>query len=304
VTLSSISQESDAAVSIAGTHNYYRDVTRQYRRYSGAAGGWHYGVWEDDVQTHQQALLRSNELLVRGLDIGPDTRILDAGCGAGGFATWAAVKFGCRVTGITLVSEHAELATDLARARGVHHLCEFQVAEMDDLPFQAGAFDLVVNQDSYCHAVDKRHYLEGVLRVLREGGAWRAVDFAIQPGPLQDAQRQDYLRVLEGFQIPSMISPSAVRELLRELGFVDVDCADITQHVLRSARHIKRMCMLPALAIRIGLDWTFFGSDAEARRNRQGHISAAAAYSTGLRAGYFRHGYYSAAKPDSSHIHG
>ena len=296
-------QSQEAAVSIGGTRDYYRDVTRQYGRYSGEAGGWHYGVWEEDVQTHQQSLLRSNELLVRGLDIGPQTRILDAGCGGGGFATWAAAKFGCHVTGITLVSQHAELATGLARSRGVHYLCDFQVAEMDNLLFQSDSFDLVVNQDSYCHAVDKRTYLAGVLRLLRTGGIWRAVDFAVQPEPLQGKELDDYRLVLEGFQIPSMISPSVAEDLLRGLDFVNVDCRDITEQVLPSARHIQRMCILPALAVRLKLDWTFFGLDAGARRNRRGHISAADAYSRGLLSGYFRHGYYSAEKSESTTAH-
>ncbi len=284
-------------VSLEGTRSYYHDVTRQYGRYSGDTAGWHYGVWDAGVTSHQQSLLRSNERLLAALSINTSTHILDAGCGGGGFATWAAARFGCTVTGITLVPEHTRQASELADRRGVGHLCYFEVAQMDDLPFSSGSFDVVVNQDSCCHAVDKTRYLAGVLQVLRPGGHWRAIDFSIRHGPLSTAEQLDYRTVLEGFQIPGMISPAGIEDILHSLAFDNIQCEDITSDVLPSARYIERMCRLPSMAMRLGLDWTFFGIERAARRNRQGHVRAAAAYSRGLLQGYFRHGCYSARKP-------
>ena len=281
-----------ADVNLAGTRDYYRDVTFQNGRYAGDASGWHYGIWEEDVTAHHQSLLRSNVWLVKDLPINADWHLLDAGCGCGGFATWAAAKFGCQVTGITLVAEHVDQAYALAAERGVAHLCHFQVAEMDNLPFEEASFDLVTNQDSFCHAVDKEHYLEGVKRVLKPGGYWRSVDFGVMDAELSEEEAYDYLDVLEGFQIPSMVSPEQVARDLNALSFVDVDCQDITDLVIPSADHILKMCRLPALAMKLKLDWTFFGLNAVQRRNRQGHVKAGAAYSRGLKAGYFRHGYY------------
>ena len=294
---STVEIDRSVAVSLSGTRDYYHDVTRQYGRYSRQARGWHYGVWDEGVTNHVQSLYRSNELLVDGLLIDADTHILDAGCGTGGFAIWAAKKFACKVTGITLVPAHVEQATTLADAQGVGHLCDFMVAEMDHLPFADGSFDLVTNQDSYCHAVDKADYLAGVFNVLRPGGVWQAIDFSVQDAPLDGAEVDDYRQVLEGFQIPSMISPQAVAKLLELSGFEEVLCRDITEHVLPSARYIQNMCRWPGRAMRWGLDWTFFGLSARGRRNRQGHVLAADAYSRGLLAGYFRHGHYRARKP-------
>lgn len=285
-----------AQVSLQGAEAYYRDVTRQYGRYAGSAQGWHYGVWDEGVTSHVQALLASNERLVSGVPLGPDTTVLDAGCGCGGFAVWAAERYGCHVTGITLVADHVEQAHALARQRKVEDRCTFLVAEMDELPFADESFDLVTNQDSYCHAVDKLAYLQGVHRVLKRGGSWRAVDFAVQDDALDATEAEAYTRVLEGFQIPSMVSPAQVRALLQQSHFSDIDCEDITALVEPSAEHILGMCRLPMLAMKLRLDWTFFGLDAAARKNRQGHVLAGEAYSTGLLAGYFRHGYYQARK--------
>jgi len=51
------------------------------------------------------------ELICRKLDIRPEDRVLDVGCGWGGFAKYAAQHYGCQVTGITISQaqlNHAE----------------------------------------------------------------------------------------------------------------------------------------------------------------------------------------------------
>ena len=94
-----------------------------------------------------------------------------------------------------------------------------------------------------------------------------------------------------------MVSPQQVAKLLGRAAFEQIECADITAQVLPSAEHVLAMCRWPSRAMRARLDWTFFGFNSEARRNRQGHVLAGEAYSRGLQDGYFRHGYYRAQKP-------
>lgn len=276
---------------------YYSDLTKQYGRYAGDARGWHYGLWEPDVRTHQVALVRSNERLLRGLDIDSRTRILDVGAGIGGFATWAARRFGCLVTGITLCADHVTLATRAAASAGVGAACAFQVMDMDRLAFDDARFDCVVNQDTLCHASAKAHYLASVYRALAPGGYWRALDFNVDEAPLTPEQQREYDVVCEGFHIPSMARGSDVRRWLEEAGFEDIQVEDVTAQVLNTARHIIRMCYPPLVLMRLGLDWMIFSRDARRRSNRQGHVRAGLAYSRGLQTGCFRHLYYSARRP-------
>ncbi len=280
--------------------SYYADLTAQYGRYAGATQGWHYGVWEDGVHNHDEALLRSNEILLRDLAVGPATSLLDLGFGSGGFAVWAAGRYGCRVTGITVVPRHVVLARQLAEAHGVAGRCRFLVMDMDRLACRGERFDVVVSQDTFCHAADKPACLAEVFRVLRPGGAWRAIDFSIQSEPLYAAQQESYEVVRQGFHIPSLAAEAEVRELLERVGFSDIQTRDVTPHVLPTASLILRRCWLPLLMIRLRLDWTVFFTSARRRRNRQGHILAAKAYSAGLRQGFFRHCFYSALRPIGS----
>jgi cyclopropane fatty-acyl-phospholipid synthase-like methyltransferase len=276
---------------------YYADLTPQYARYAGRARGWHYGIWEPDVRTHAGSLLRSNEILLRGLDVGPRTEILDVGFGAGGFAVWAARRFGCRVTGLSLCPEHVPLAARLAASAGVGDRCRFLVMDMDRLGIRDASFDVVVNQETFCHAQDKRRYLAAAFDLLRPGGAWRAVDFSVQTAPLSPEQEDAHETVRRGFHLAPLVPASETRRLLASAGFTAVEVRDVTAESARSAELILGRCRVALLLMRFDLDWVIFSGRAGSRENRRGHVRAAHAYSTGLLEGHFRHVLYAARKP-------
>ena len=283
---------------VANAAKYYADLTAQYRHYGGDACGWHYGVWEADVETHTSALLRSNEILIRGLEIKPSTQILDVGFGAGGFAVWAAKTWGAQVTGITVCGEHVALARRRAARHGVSAQCRFLVMNMDHLAFPTNSFDVVVNQETACYATDKGAYFLELMRVLRPGGLWRNLDFSIQHAPLSVAQARSYRAVCDGFHIPSLASLQAITELLSLTGFDVLEECDLTTEVLPTAATIRRRCYLPLLMQRAHLDWMVYSRDKESRSHRRGHILAAHRYSCGLEQGFLRYIYCSARKPD------
>jgi len=276
---------------------YYEDATPQYGRYAGAARGWHFGVWEEDVRTHQQALLRADEMLLRGLAVDATTRVLDVGFGVGGFSTGTAQRHGAQLTGVTLSARHVSLARRLAAERGVGARCRFLVADMDALPFRDGRFDVVVNEETFCHAAEKRRYVSEVFRLLAPGGVWRAIAFAVRDEPLSSGQREALAAVRSGFHIPDLPSRAGLETMLREASFSDIETRDLTPRVLRGADVISRRCRAPLLLMRLGLDWIIFSRDPGKRSNRRGHVTAAAAYCRGLREGYFRHLWVSARRP-------
>lgn len=276
---------------------YYAHLTSQYRHYGGTAHGWHYGIWEPGVETHDDALRRSNELLLRGLDITPSTRILDVGFGEGGFAVWAATQYGASVTGITICRDHVALARRLAAQSGVTSRCRFLVMHMEQLAFEADHFDVVVNQETACYARNKGAYLAEVRRVLKPGGVWRSLDFSIQGGTLPARAERHYRDVCDGFHIPSLAPLSSIVELGAGAGLDMLDARDLTTAVLPTAATIRRQCYLPLVARTLRLDWTLYSRDPSRRRNRRGHVLAAHRYSRGLERGVFRYTYCAARKP-------
>lgn len=104
----------------------------------------------------------SLRLLTDGLR--PDARVLDLGCGAGGFL--AAFDAGVRA-GVGL--DPSADALRLARAKGLHRLV---LASGTELPFRASSFDAVVSHDVLQHLPGggDRDALREAWRVLCPGG--------------------------------------------------------------------------------------------------------------------------------------
>jgi len=91
-------------------------------------------------------------------------KVLDAGCGTGGFlAALALARPDLALTGC----EFDPYAASLARRKG----SAVVVGSVHDLPFEAQTFDAVVSADVLCHAgVEARPALAEMRRVLRPGG--------------------------------------------------------------------------------------------------------------------------------------
>lgn len=73
----------------------------------------------DPAEDLATAQLRKLDLICRKLDLRPDQRFLDVGCGWGALVIHAAGRYGVNATGITVSTEQAEEARKRAAAAGV-----------------------------------------------------------------------------------------------------------------------------------------------------------------------------------------
>src|SRR5207245_559195 len=90
-------------------------------------------------------------------------RLLDVGCGAGGFARLA-VEAGAGVSGIDAS------AGMVAQARKDVPPGDFRVGDMEALPYPDAGFDVVTGFNSFQFAGDTVHALREAARVTRSGG--------------------------------------------------------------------------------------------------------------------------------------
>lgn len=108
---------------------------------------------------------RKLDLICKKLALRPGMRVLDIGCGWGGFARYAAENHGCQVVGITISSEQQKFAEDKCRGLPVE-------IRLQDYREVGEAFDCIVSVGMMEHVGYKNHrtYLETTSRCLSDGG--------------------------------------------------------------------------------------------------------------------------------------
>jgi SAM-dependent methyltransferase len=118
----------------------------------------------DDWAEVQEGVMRTAfEAGLDALGVGPGTRLLDVGCGAGLVLRLAADR-GADVSGLD--ASPAMVAHAQARVPGA----PIVQGEIEELPFADGAFDAVTGFNSFQYAARPVHALEEAVRVLAPGG--------------------------------------------------------------------------------------------------------------------------------------
>ena len=249
----------------------------------------HRGLWGPETKTRREGLERANGILTQGCRLGPGRHVLDAGCGMGGTAIVLAETHGVRVTGLTNCRPHVALAARCAQERGVGHLVEFHYGDFMDLPFPGACFDAVLNQESLCHAADKRAYLRGVYRVLKPGGRWQALDGAFLSGaPLSDEQRALVDAVERNWRLARMGPLRDALAALADAGFEEIEERDLSPEAIPSTEEIRRAYLaISFLNPRLG----------ETNPGLREFMDASVCYASGLSQGVFTYRFISGTRP-------
>lgn len=133
------------------------DVRRVY-----SCGYWRQATTLDEAQ---EAKL---DLVCRKLGLQPHMRVLDIGCGWGGFAQYAAERYGVSVVGITVSRDQARLAAELCAGLPV----EIRLADYRTLAATRETFDAVASIGMFEHVGYKnyRRFMALVAALLRPEG--------------------------------------------------------------------------------------------------------------------------------------
>ena len=154
-----------------------RNIHRHYD-----LGNRFYGAWLDGTMTYsaawfgdrpetslEEAQRAKFERIAAMADLQPGHRILEIGCGWGGFALWAARERGCHVTAITVSpAQHAFARARVAEA-GLQDAVDVRLVDYRDV---AGSFDRIVSIEMM-EAVGERFwpgYAATIRDCLKPGG--------------------------------------------------------------------------------------------------------------------------------------
>ncbi len=121
----------------------------------------------DGTDDLQEAQLRKLDLICRKLNLGQGDHVLDIGSGWGGFARYAAERYGCRVTAVNVSTEQNRFTESLCRGLPVR-------VEPCDYRSISGRFDKIVSIGMFEHVGGKnyREFMQVAHRCLKDGGVF------------------------------------------------------------------------------------------------------------------------------------
>ena len=193
-------------------------------------GNAFYQAWLDKTMTYSSALFGSDSSrsleqaqlakyrrILDQLEIQKGDRILEIGCGWGGFAEVAARERGARVHGITLSQEQWSFCTQRMREAGLDGQVQIEICDYRDVK---GQFDFIVSIEMF-EAVGEAYwpgYFAAVRERLRSGGRALIQTIVIADELFDDYRRStDFIQqyVFPGGMLPS---PSQFREQAKAAG--------------------------------------------------------------------------------------
>ena len=164
-----------------------------------------------------------SEILL-GLDL-TGKRVLDIGCGLGGFTCLLSKNFGAAyVEGHDVVPLLVEEAQRLVKSHGLaaEVSCKLvaadgNIAALDD------SFDVVFSKDSIIHIPNKAHFYREIRRVLKAEGLFVASDWLRSDEPESEAM----IKWRKGSGQPEpMVSQTEAKTFLSQAGFEQIELRD------------------------------------------------------------------------------
>lgn len=169
---------------------------------------------DDDLKRAQE---RKYHRLAGLLDLAPGQRLLEIGCGWGGFALIAARDYGCQVTALTLSHEQAAWAREQVRLAGLDDRIDIRLQDYRDV---SGSYDRIASIEMF-EAVGEAYwplFCRRVNELLRPGGV-AAMQVITIDGKRYEAYRRspDFIQtcIFPGGMLPP---PSALAHQITAAG--------------------------------------------------------------------------------------
>ncbi|MDB2529043.1 cyclopropane-fatty-acyl-phospholipid synthase family protein [Alphaproteobacteria bacterium] len=181
-------------------------------------GNSFYEAWLDPTMTYSSAVFDSEtddlttaqlnkyKRLAELADIQPDDRVLEIGCGWGGFAKFVSQHIGAHVTGVTISQAQLAYAKASLAEAGLQNQVDLKLMDYRDLQ---GRFDKIVSIEMF-EAVGQAYwpvYFDTISRMLKSGGRAVIQSITIDHDAFQSYRDQpDFIQryIFPGGMLPSM----------------------------------------------------------------------------------------------------
>ncbi len=202
-------------------------------------------VFASPSTTLEEASLAKLEMVCAKLDLGPRDHVLEIGTGWGGFAVYAAQRYGCRVTTTTISREQHAYAAERVRAAGLADRVTVLLEDYRDRAKlgQRGCYDKLVSIEMI-EAVGWQllpAFLRRCSELLRPDGAMLLQAIVIDDRAYHvEKASKSFINtyIFPGGCLPSLEAIS--RSLARATDLRAVHLEDITPHYAETLAHWRR----------------------------------------------------------------
>jgi cyclopropane-fatty-acyl-phospholipid synthase len=215
-------------------------------------------IWTDESDTIETASAHKLERICRKLDLKPHDRVLEIGTGWGGFALYAAQRYGCHVTTTTISREQHALAAKHVAALGLNAHVKLLLQDYRDL---RGQYDKLVSIEMVeaIGAPNLDTYFTRLGALLRPDGLALVQAITIEDHRYAQALKSvDYVKrhVFPGSFIPSINALLASKTRASDLALTQMEDFGHSYALTLKAWRERFMAQLPKVRA-LGFDERF-----------------------------------------------
>src|SRR6266851_2210718 len=182
----------------------------------------------------QHSWVAAEELLadIPKLNLSPESRLLDLGCGPAGPLTYISAQTKCTAVGLDVSANAIDAARARAASLEITERISLQQADLNvPLPFANAFFHAVISIDVILHLRDRAAIFREVARVLAPAGRFLFTDAGVITGPVSGEEIQR--RSPHGYA--QFVPPGVNEHLLERAGFRLIETCNRTPDLLKSA---------------------------------------------------------------------
>lgn len=208
-------------------HKLYLDIWGNYDNLA-----IHMGYYDSSIKSHEESLLRLNEIVFDIAKIRQNDLVLDAGCGVGGSSIWLAKLKGCQVIGISLAKKEIKLARKFSKQNKVNNFVRFEAMNMINTNFPHNFFDVIIAIESTCYIINKLFFLREASRILKRGERLIIADYFFNN--LYSLKERYYMNCINKESSINLCSFEDFENLMKLSGFGDIKQYNISSNIRES----------------------------------------------------------------------
>lgn len=252
---------------------------------------FHFAIFENDQESWELAFQKTHKRYLDALQISRAQRILELGCGRGGFTNILAQHTQGTVLGIDISRSQLSHTERFHRSN-----LRFKLHDIMHVDNLTETFDAVACLDAAFYLPDKALAIKRLSRVVAPGGRVVLVDWCRHEG-LSAVQEELVLHpFMRYWGVPSLETIRGYRRIFREGGFSLLDVIDLNEQVKRNWEfgYRRALSAITELSIKDAprLLWKGIALGSDGIRLIKEQFPAAVYIKAGFDAGFLRYVYF------------